>query len=344
MDAYQTLECPVNASLEHVRKQYKRLALKHHPDKNVKDPNATHKFQLINSAYSTIARGGEDQESEDDDNDNMESHFNDFMSENSGFYQDEMMEDFFSMLFGGHSFDFAGGASSSASSSRYPASSRRSSAARTADTKPHSPYCSCINCLADSFDSFSFSDPLTSFESTGSFGFDAASFAFDSASFHAGVADWERPETDLFSTLPRRKTSSSSRDETNCRKGPTSTTRKHPDQWDTTPRDQKTQGSHSKSFESIAHQSRDGSYESNNNGSERKSAAEVTLGLSVRVRQHLMGIVRYIGPTDYASGTFIGVELKPGQGKNDGTIKGRCYFSCPSNSGLMVRLEEVDVI
>ena len=48
---YSLLELSENASLEEVKKAYRRLAFKYHPDLNPKDPQATQKFQQINTAY-----------------------------------------------------------------------------------------------------------------------------------------------------------------------------------------------------------------------------------------------------------------------------------------------------
>ncbi|XP_075806068.1 kinesin-like protein KIF13B isoform X2 [Microtus pennsylvanicus] len=49
------------------------------------------------------------------------------------------------------------------------------------------------------------------------------------------------------------------------------------------------------------------------------------------------GIVRYIGPTDFQEGTWIGVELDLPSGKNDGSIGGKQYFKCNPGYGLLVR-------
>ncbi|XP_013204718.1 kinesin-like protein KIF13B [Microtus ochrogaster] len=49
------------------------------------------------------------------------------------------------------------------------------------------------------------------------------------------------------------------------------------------------------------------------------------------------GIVRYIGPTDFQEGTWIGVELDLPSGKNDGSIGGKQYFKCSPGYGLLVR-------
>lgn len=51
---YKTLELEVTASDVDVKKSYKRLALKFHPDKNVNDSTAAEKFKEIAEAYRLI--------------------------------------------------------------------------------------------------------------------------------------------------------------------------------------------------------------------------------------------------------------------------------------------------
>lgn len=55
------------------------------------------------------------------------------------------------------------------------------------------------------------------------------------------------------------------------------------------------------------------------------------------------GVIRYVGPVDFAEGTWLGVELRSAKGKNDGSVQGRRYFTCPAGHGLIVRPSKVAV-
>lgn len=46
------------------------------------------------------------------------------------------------------------------------------------------------------------------------------------------------------------------------------------------------------------------------------------------------GVVRYIGETRFAPGIWYGIELDQPFGKNDGSVDGFEYFSCPTNHGV----------
>ena len=52
---YNVLGISPTASLKEVKGAYKRLALKHHPDKNPGDARAEELFKLVNSAYQTLS-------------------------------------------------------------------------------------------------------------------------------------------------------------------------------------------------------------------------------------------------------------------------------------------------
>uniref|UniRef100_A0A8B9QBD2 Kinesin family member 13B n=1 Tax=Apteryx owenii TaxID=8824 RepID=A0A8B9QBD2_APTOW len=60
-------------------------------------------------------------------------------------------------------------------------------------------------------------------------------------------------------------------------------------------------------------------------------------GEYVTVGANKTGTVRYIGPTDFQEGTWVGVELDLPSGKNDGSIGGKQYFKCNPGYGLLVK-------
>lgn len=53
------------------------------------------------------------------------------------------------------------------------------------------------------------------------------------------------------------------------------------------------------------------------------------------------GTIRFIGHTLFAPGIWVGVELNTPDGKNNGSVQGHYYFSCPANYGLFIREEYV---
>ncbi|XP_056437594.1 kinesin-like protein KIF13B isoform X2 [Gadus chalcogrammus] len=64
-------------------------------------------------------------------------------------------------------------------------------------------------------------------------------------------------------------------------------------------------------------------------------------GEYVAVGTNKTGTVRYVGPTDFAEGVWIGVELEVPAGKNDGSVAGRRYFLCNHGYGMLVRPDRV---
>ena len=72
-DYYEILGVPRTATEDEIKKAYRKLARKHHPDVNPNDKSAEEKFKKINEAYEVLsdkdktpevraasARGGED--------------------------------------------------------------------------------------------------------------------------------------------------------------------------------------------------------------------------------------------------------------------------------------------
>ncbi|HEY6161685.1 MAG TPA: DnaJ domain-containing protein, partial [Bacteroidia bacterium] len=53
-DYYKILGVEKNASQEEIRKAFRKLAVKYHPDKNAGDRNAENKFKEINEAYEVL--------------------------------------------------------------------------------------------------------------------------------------------------------------------------------------------------------------------------------------------------------------------------------------------------
>lgn len=55
MDYYEILEVPKGATVEDVKKAYRKKALQYHPDKNPGDPEAEKKFKEVSEAYEVLS-------------------------------------------------------------------------------------------------------------------------------------------------------------------------------------------------------------------------------------------------------------------------------------------------
>src|SRR5215218_11066762 len=53
-DYYAVLGVSSTASQDEVKKQYRRMAKKYHPDANANDPKASEKFKEISEAYNVV--------------------------------------------------------------------------------------------------------------------------------------------------------------------------------------------------------------------------------------------------------------------------------------------------
>ena len=65
-----------------------------------------------------------------------------------------------------------------------------------------------------------------------------------------------------------------------------------------------------------------------------------TIGESVAVR-NVLCTVRFVGPTNFADGVWVGVEFPTACGRNDGSVEGTQYFKCTPRHGLFVRIAQV---
>lgn len=70
---------------------------------------------------------------------------------------------------------------------------------------------------------------------------------------------------------------------------------------------------------------------------EPKELAWLKVGGRVTVGSNKSGTVRYIGPTHFSEGIWVGVELDTPSGKNDGSVEGHQYFRCNPGYGVIVR-------
>ncbi|EUC46580.1 hypothetical protein COCMIDRAFT_92529, partial [Bipolaris oryzae ATCC 44560] len=72
--------------------------------------------------------------------------------------------------------------------------------------------------------------------------------------------------------------------------------------------------------------------------------ATIRVGQTVETTGEQQGIVRYVGPIHVSDGTFVGIELPTPTGKNDGSVRGERYFTCPPGHGLFIRDSSIAAI
>ncbi|XP_057304125.1 dnaJ homolog subfamily B member 11-like isoform X2 [Hydractinia symbiolongicarpus] len=98
-DFYKILGVKRDASLREIKKAYRKLAMKWHPDKNTDDPQAQEKFQDLGAAYEVL--------SDTDKRKTYDQHGEDGVKKMGGFNGGGF--DPFESFFGGFGFGFGGG-------------------------------------------------------------------------------------------------------------------------------------------------------------------------------------------------------------------------------------------
>ncbi|ESO02289.1 hypothetical protein HELRODRAFT_188652 [Helobdella robusta] len=75
------------------------------------------------------------------------------------------------------------------------------------------------------------------------------------------------------------------------------------------------------------------------------TSSDIEVNDRVLVAGKKMGTVRYVGETEFAPGLWYGIELYRPIGRNNGSVDGVQYFSCPANHGVFAppfRIQRLD--
>ena len=104
-DYYNVLGVSHNASKAEIKKRYRELALKYHPDRNSNDPNAEEKFKRISEAYAVLI---DDQKKRKYDQLRSYSYQQRYTREDFGYTQEDIFKDLFRDSFASDIFEDLG--------------------------------------------------------------------------------------------------------------------------------------------------------------------------------------------------------------------------------------------
>jgi tubulin-folding cofactor B len=80
---------------------------------------------------------------------------------------------------------------------------------------------------------------------------------------------------------------------------------------------------------------------------EKDAASKITIGNRVEVRAPAAptrrGEVKFVGEVHFKPGYWVGVQYDEPHGKNDGSVGGKRYFTCPDKYGGFVKVANVTV-
>ncbi|XP_040580474.1 dynactin subunit 1 [Lepeophtheirus salmonis] len=75
-----------------------------------------------------------------------------------------------------------------------------------------------------------------------------------------------------------------------------------------------------------------------------KATVRVGQRVCLKDKKDVEGVVSFFGFPDFAPGKWVGLTLDTPKGKNNGTVQGRSYFTCPENYGMFVRQTNIMIL
>ncbi|TKA83436.1 hypothetical protein B0A55_00324 [Friedmanniomyces simplex] len=67
------------------------------------------------------------------------------------------------------------------------------------------------------------------------------------------------------------------------------------------------------------------------------NVSALSVGQKIELNNNRIATIRFLGPTHFQTGDWVGVELEEATGKNDGSVKGERYFECAQEYGMFLR-------